>query len=383
MRIAQVAPPFETVPPTRYGGTERVVSTLSEELVRRGHDVTLFASGDSHTTARLVPTVDQALWHRSPAYEDLSPFWAVTLGALWNQIDQFDVIHSHLDYFGFPMARACHPIAVTTLHGRLDLPELGPLFHAFPDVPLVSISRAQRQPAQHANWVGNVYHGIDLDQFTCRSLPGSYLAFLGRISPEKGLDIAIRVAQQAGVPLKIAAREPLRQTNDPTARRDTEYYEQVIQPLLREPGIEMIGQVGGRDKDTFLREAAALVFPVRWPEPFGLVMIEALACGTPVLALRNGSVPELIDDGITGWIVDSEAELVAAVHRLSELDRTLCRAEAEKRFSPQCMAVAYESVYLRLVQQQEEGVRRRSFGKLLRWPRYPTVAVSREPESPA
>jgi glycosyltransferase involved in cell wall biosynthesis len=384
MRIAQVAPPFETVPPTRYGGTERVVSTLTEELVRRGHEVTLFASGDSQTTARLVPTVDQALWHCDPAYQDLAPFWAVTLGALWNQIDQFDVIHSHLDHFGFPIARACRPIAVTTLHGPLNLPELGPLYRAFPDVPLVSISQAQRRPAPHANWVGNVYHGVDLDEFTCRSQPGSYLAFLGRISPEKGLDVAIRVARRAGFPLKIAAREPLRLQDDPNARRDAAYYQNVIQPLLREPGVEMIGEVGGKDKDTLLREAAALLFPIQWPEPFGLVMIEALACGTPVLALRNGSVPELIDHGLTGWIVDTEDEMVTALDRLGELDRLRCRSEAEKRFSPQGMAVAYEAVYLRLIrQQQRDSGRPHSLGRMLRWPQYPAVAVAPGPASPA
>jgi glycosyltransferase involved in cell wall biosynthesis len=278
MRIAQVAPPVETVPPTRYGGTERVVSTLTEELVRRGHDVTLFASGDSLTTARLVPTVERALWHRNPAYQDLAPFWAVTLGAVRDQIDQFDVIHSHLDYFGFLMARACRPTTVTTLHGRLDLPQLEPVYRAFGDVPLVSISQTQRKPVPHANWLGNVYHGIDMDQFTCRARPGSYLVFLGRISPEKGLDVAIRVARQAGYSIKIAAPEPLREGDDPNARRDADYFQHVIQPLLSEPGVEMIGQVGGRDKDTLLREAAARLFPIQWPEPFGLVMIEALAC---------------------------------------------------------------------------------------------------------
>ena len=377
MRIAQVAPPVETVPPTRYGGTERVVSTLTEELVRRGHEVTLFASGDSHTTARLVPTVERALWHRNPACQDLAPFWAVTLGAVWNQINQFDVIHSHLDYFGFPMARACRPTVVTTLHGRLDLPQLEPIYRAFGDVPLVSISQSQRKPAAHANWVGNVYHGIDVDQFTCSARPGSYLAFLGRISPEKGLDVAIRVARRAGYSIKIAAREPLRERDDSNARRDADYYEHVIQPLLGGPGVEMIGQVGGKDKDTLLREAAALLFPIQWPEPFGLVMIEALACGTPVVAFRNGSVPEVIEDGLTGWIVDTEDDMVAALDRLGELDRTRCRAEAEKHFSSQVMAVAYEAVYLRLVRQrQEQAGRQRSLSAPGGWPRYSRAAVA-------
>ena len=377
MRIAQVAPPVETVPPTRYGGTERVVSTLTEELVRRGHDVTLFASGDSHTTARLVPTVERALWHRNPAYEDLAPFWAMTLGAVKDQIDRFDVIHSHIDYFGFPMARACRPIAVTTLHGRLDLPQLEPVYRAFSDVPLVSISQTQRKPAPHANWVGNVYHGIDMDQFTCRARPGSYLAFLGRISPEKGLDVAIRVARRAGYSIKIAAREPLREGDDSNALRDADYYQHVIQPLLGEPGVEMIGQVGGRDKDTLLREAAALLFPIQWPEPFGLVMIEALACGTPVVAFRSGSVPEVIEDGLTGWIVDTEDEMVAALDRLGELDRTRCRAEAEKHFSSQVMAEAYEAIYLGLIRQrQEEAGRQRLLSDTGGPPHFTRAAVA-------
>jgi glycosyltransferase involved in cell wall biosynthesis len=358
MRIAQVAPPFETVPPTRYGGTERVVSTLTEELVRRGHDVTLFASADSQTTARLIPTVDRALWHRDPPYDDFGRFWDDTLRMVWDQIDRFDVIHSHLDHVGFPFARALlsraqkRPMVVTTLHGVLDVPELRPVYGAFPDVPLVSISHAQRRPAPHANWVGNVYHGLDLDQFTCSTRPGSYLAYLGRISPEKGLDVAIRVALRAGMPLKIGAREPLPFKNDPNVRRDWEYYEQVIQPLLKEPGIEMIGEVGGAEKQTLLSGAAALLFPIQWPEPFGLVMIEALACGTPVLAFRQGSVPEVVDNGLTGWIVDTEDELVAALDRLGELDRAACRSQLEKRFSAQRMAVAYESVYGRVVDQR-------------------------------
>lgn len=382
MRIAQVAPPFETVPPSQYGGTERVVSTLTEELVRRGHDVTLFASADSRTTARLIPTVDRALWHRDPQHADFAHSWAATLHTLWDHIERFDIVHSHLDHFGFPIARALlgraqqRPMAVTTLHGRLDAPELQPFYSAFPDVPVVSISRAQRQPAPHANWIGNVYHGLDMDRFTFSSRPGAYLAFLGRISPEKGLDIAIRVARRAGLPLKIGAREPLPYKNDPNARRDWDYYEQVVQPLLGEPGVEMIGEVGGKEKLTLLSEAAALLFPIQWPEPFGLVMIEALACGTPVLALRHGSVPEVIDNGLTGWIVDTEDELVAALDRLGELDRAACRAAAEKRFSAQRMAGAYESIYVRLVgQRQEHDDGRRVAAELLRLPKIPRLDV--------
>src|SRR5581483_6431754 len=291
MRIAQLAPPFESVPPRAYGGTERVVHALTEELVRRGHDVTLFASADSVTTARLVPTVDVALWHRQPAYADFAPFWAVALGTLARELDGFDLIHNHLDFRGFLLARLAPCPVVTTLHGRLDLPELQPVYREFADVPLVSISDAQRRPIAWANWVATVHHGIVLDELSFSSRPGGYLAFLGRTSPEKGLDTAIRVARRTGLPLKVAARMPLPFTNDPNVRTDWEYYEQVIQPLLRDAPVELVGEVSGPAKAQFLGGAAALLFPIRWPEPFGLVMPEALACGTPVLALRAGSVP--------------------------------------------------------------------------------------------
>jgi glycosyltransferase involved in cell wall biosynthesis len=349
MRIAQVAPPFESVPPTRYGGTERVVSTLTEALVRRGHDVTLFATRDSQTTARLEPTVDEALWHHEPPLKDLGPFWAMTLDAIWDHTDEFDVIHSHLDYWGYPLARHSGVPVVSTLHGRLDLPELQPLYRRFRDVPLVSISDAQRRPVAWANFVATVYHGIELDQFTFNPQPGKYLAFLGRISPEKGLDTAIRVARAAGWALRIAARKPLRHTGDPLVQADWEHYHQDIKPLLERNHAQLIGEVDGATKDRFLREAAALLFPIRWPEPFGLVMVEALACGTPVIALCDGSVPEVLRDGVTGFICSSEEEMVAAVSRLGEIDRARCRAEAERRFSPEAMASAYEQVYERLL----------------------------------
>src|SRR5918912_3267271 len=232
MRIAQAAPPFETVPPLRYGGTERVVATLTEELVRRGHDVTLFASGGSRTSARLVPTVDRALWYKQPRPKDFTPYWAITLGAIWRRMDEFDIIHSHLDYFAYPMARAGIRPVLTTLHGRLDLPDLQPLYRRFADVPLVSISAAQRRPLPDANWVATIHHGIDLDEFTFNPEMGGYLAFLGRISRDKGLDTAIRVARRAGVPLLIAARMPQAHTQDPNVRADWEYWENEVQPLL-------------------------------------------------------------------------------------------------------------------------------------------------------
>jgi glycosyltransferase involved in cell wall biosynthesis len=348
MRIAQVAPPFETVPPLRYGGTERVVATLTEGLVRRGHEVTLFAAGGSETSARLIPTVERALWYSQPRPKDFNPYWAITVGEVWRRIDEFDVVHSHLDYFGYPMARAGRRPVVTTLHGRLDLPDLQPLYRAFAEVPLVSISDAQRKPLPDANWAATIYHGIDLDELTFNPKMGGYLAFLGRISPEKGLDTAIRVARRAGVPLLIAARMPLPHTHDPNVRADWEYWENEVQPLLEGKQVELLGQLGGKDKDEFLRNAAALLFPIRWPEPFGLVMVESLACGTPVLAFGEGSVPELIEDGVTGFVRNTEDELVEAVGRIPELDRARCRAEAERRFSSTAMVDAYERVYKKL-----------------------------------
>jgi len=355
MHIAQVAPPFESVPPARYGGTEQVVSTLTEELVRLGHDVTLFASGDSQTTARLVPVVDGALWHAEPPYRDLVAFSAATLGKLARELGRFDVVHNHLDYLAYPLARLAPCPVITTLHGRLDLPELGHVYREFADVPLVSISDAQRQPAAWANWIDTIYHGIPLDDFTFNPRPGRYLAFLGRISPEKGLDTAIRVARRAGLPIRIGARKPLRLKGDPNVEADWRHYQEDVKPLLERGHARMVGEVAGAQKDRFLRNAAALLFPIRWREPFGLVMAEALACGTPVIALRDGSVPEVIEDGVTGFICKNEDEMVAAVGRVGELDRAHCRAEAERRFSPVAMAAAYERLYHRLMRRRRGG----------------------------
>jgi glycosyltransferase involved in cell wall biosynthesis len=350
LRIAQLAPPFESVPPWAYGGTERVVSTLTEELVRRGHDVTLFASADSQTSARLVPIVDVALWHHDPPCNDFTIHRSAIFGTILDEIHTFDIVHSHLDFNGFPLAHTPHRPMITTLHGRLDVPSLLPIYRAFADLPLVSISSSQRRPLASANWLGTVHHGIDLDRFTFNPRPGQYLAFLGRISPEKGLDVAIRVARRAGWPLKIAARPPLSFSHNPEMERDRDYFEHIIQPLLSEPGIELIGEVGGTQKDDLLRNAAALLFPIRWPEPFGLVMPEALACGTPVIALREGSVPEVLENGVTGFICHFEDELVRAVERIPELDRRRCRSEAERRFSPAAMADAYEEIYAQLLE---------------------------------
>jgi glycosyltransferase involved in cell wall biosynthesis len=351
MRIAQVAPPFETVPPARYGGTERVVATLTEELVRRGHEVTLFAAGGSQTSARLVPTVERALWYQQPRPTDFNPYWSITLGAVGRHLSEFDVVHSHLDFFGYPIARACALPVVTTLHGRLDLPDLQPLYREFAEVPLVSISDAQRRPMPNANWAATIYHGIELDELTFNPKMGGYLAYLGRISPEKGLGTAIRVARRAGVPLLIGARMPLPHLHDPNVRADWEYWQNEVQPLLEGKQVELLGQLGGKDKNEFLRNAAALLFPIKWPEPFGLVMVEALACGTPVLAFGQGSVPEVIEDGVSGFVRTTEDELVEAVRRISEIDRARCRAEVEHRFTPAAMVEAYERVYADLVAQ--------------------------------
>jgi len=348
VRIAQVAPPFETVPPTRYGGTERVIASLTDALVARGHDVTLFAPGDSRTQATLVPTVPEALWHAEPPLADLHPFWSITLDTLLEQLEGFDVVHSHLDYWGFPLAHHSHVPMLTTLHGRLDLPELQPLYQHFNDVPLVSISDSQREPVQWANFVKTIYHGINLDELTFRPERGKYLAFLGRIAPEKGLDTAIRVASKAGQPLRIAARKPLSHSSDPGVRADRHHYRHEILPLLDRASTRFVGEVDGPDKDKFLGNAAALLFPIRWPEPFGLVMVEAMACGTPVIALRQGSVPEVVEDGVTGFICDDEAGMLDAIGRIDEIDRARCRQVAEERFSPSRMADDYIEVYAHL-----------------------------------
>ncbi len=355
LRIAQVAPPLERVPPLGYGGTERVVYLLTEELVRRGHEVTLFASGDSRTSARLVPIVERALWHDA-RYRDAGPLWAAALGRVTRHVDEFDVVHSHVEFSLYPVARLCRTPVISTLHGRLDRPELAPLYREFRDLPLVSISDAQRAPLPDVNWVATVYNGIDLDELPFQPRSGGYLAYLGRISPEKGLDAAIRVARRVGLPLRIAAREPLPSRDDPNVRADWEYYECIVKPLLREPGIEFIGEVTGREKAALLGGARALLFPIAWPEPFGLVIAETLACGTPVVAFRRGSVPEVIDHGVTGLICrpGDEDQMVAVIEdRLAGLDRHACRRVAESRFSAAAMAAGYERAYARLLEDRE------------------------------
>ena len=349
MRIAQVAPLFESVPPRLYGGTERVVSYLTEELVGLGHEVTLFASGDSQTNAKLVPACPRALWRDESCRETL-PHHVRLMELVFRDVSRFDVIHFHCDYVHFPLLRR-HPCAsITTMHGKMHVPDLQPLFDEFAEVPLVSISNDQRRPIPWANWQATVYHGLPDGLFTFRDTPGDYLAFLGRISPEKRLDRAIAIARRAGMKLKVAAKIDL---------EDRDYFKQNIEPLLHESQawVEFIGEVGGKDKDEFLGNAHALLFPIDWAEPFGLVMIEAMACGTPVIAWRNGSVPEVMEDGVTGFVVDSIEKAAKAVGRVAGLSRETCRKVFEERFDASRMASDYLEVYRRLVRGGSERVR--------------------------
>ena len=337
MRIAQVAPLYESVPPKLYGGTERVVSYLTEELVRQGHEVTLFASGDSITRARLVAACDRSLRLDQRCVDQMSHHFLL-LERVFQRAHEFDVIHFHVDYLHFPLSRRQPYAQLTTLHGRLDLPDLVPLYEEFCDMPLVSISKAQREPLPWANWLATVYHGLPEHLYRPRTEPGTYLAFLGRVSPEKRVDRTIEIARRAGIPLRIAAKI------DPT---NEDYYEREIVPLLNDAGaeVEFVGEIGEAQKDEFLRHAYALLFPIDWPEPFGLVMIEAMACGTPVIAYRNGSVPEVLEDGVTGFVVNGMEAAIAAVERVPEISRGQCREVFEERFSARRMAHDYVQVY--------------------------------------
>jgi glycosyltransferase involved in cell wall biosynthesis len=340
MRIAQVAPLYECVPPALYGGTERVVSWLTETLVARGHEVTLFASGDSRTRGRLVAPCRRAL-RLDPAHPDPIALHTIELAQVFGRAADFDVIHCHVDVLALPFGRLVSTPVVHTLHGRLDLAWLRDVFSEFSDVPLVSISDAQRAPLAGLalDWRATVSHGLPVEHIPFRREPDQYLAFVGRMSREKRPDVAIAVAKQAGLPLKMAAK-----IDDP----DREYFEREIRPLLDEPFIEFVGEVGDADKYDFLGGALALLFPIDWPEPFGIVMIEALACGTPVVARPCGSVPEVLLDGETGFVADTVEEFVAAVKRLDLIDRERCRKRAETMFSIARMTDDYEAVYRRL-----------------------------------
>jgi glycosyltransferase involved in cell wall biosynthesis len=338
MRIAQVAPLTEAVPPKLYGGTERVVAYLTEALVELGHDVTLFASGDSATQATLASVWPRALRLDSAIKDHFAPMF-MQLETVAQRAHQFDVIHCHLDYFGFPLLRRLSTPSVTTLHGRLDLPELPPLYRLYGDMPVVSISDSQRQPLPQANFVATVLHGLPENLLRKGEGRGGYLAFLGRISPEKAPDAAIRIAARAGLPLKIAAK---------VDRADREYFNAVVKPLLGEGKVEFIGEIREDQKQAFLGNAAGLLFPIAWREPFGLVMIEAMACGTPVIAFENGSVPEVLEDAITGFIVHNEDQAVEALRRIHSLDRARVRGEFERRFTARRMAQNYLNLYARL-----------------------------------
>jgi glycosyltransferase involved in cell wall biosynthesis len=341
MRIAQIAPLAEAVPPYLYGGTERVVSLLTERLVHRGHDVTLFASGDSRTSARLFACAPRALRLDPRSLETIGPT-LVELAEVYRRAGEFDVIHNHADYFAFPFSRLTTTPTVTTAHFRLDLPEIADIYEMFREQNLVSVSRDQASYLPDANWVANIPHAINLDNFHYQSEPGDYLVFLGRMSPEKRPDRAIAIAREVGMRLVVAAK---------IDRNDREYYETVVRPLIdAAPFVESIGEVDEARKDRLLGGAYASLFPIDWPEPFGLTTIESLATGTPVIAMRRGSIPEVMADGVTGFICDSVDEMIGAVGRIGEVDRAACREHVERNFSPELMTSRYEEVYRRLAE---------------------------------
>ena len=342
MKIAQIAPLMESVPPRLYGGTERIVSYLTDELVRLGHEVTLFASADSVTAAKLVSCASMALRLDSNVRDPI-PYYMLMLDRVRKLAEEFDILHFHIDQFHFPLFAQIADRTVTTLHGRQDLPDLKPLYIGFSQMPLVSISNAQRRPIAKANFVATIHHGIPTNLHTPIYNPrGGYVAFLGRISPEKRPDRAIPIARTLGIPLKIAAK---------VDKVDEAYFREKIAPLLSDPGVEFIGEINERGKTEFLGEAMALLFPIDWPEPFGLVMIEAMACGTPVLAFRQGAVSEIIDQGVTGAIVDTMDEAVRMLPRVIALDRHAVRRQFEQRFSSARMAKDYVALYRSLLER--------------------------------
>jgi len=345
MKIAQIAPLTEAVPPKLYGGTERVVAYLTDALVELGHEVTLFASGDSLTKARLFPIWPRALRLDPDVKDPFVPLF-MQLEIVARRAREFDVVHAHLDYFGYPLLRRLGTPSITTLHGRLDLPELPALYGLYGDVPVVSISNSQRVPLPQANYVATVLHGLPRDLLARGGGGGNYLAFLGRISPEKAPDAAIRIAARAGMKLKIAAK---------IDRVDEQYFKATVEPLLSHGDVEFIGEIREDQKQEFLGNAAGLLFPIAWREPFGLVMIEAMACGTPVVAFQNGSVPEVLEHGVTGFIVHSEDEAALAVKRIGSLDRRRIRGEFERRFTAQRMAQNYLKLYTRLARAKRES----------------------------
>jgi glycosyltransferase involved in cell wall biosynthesis len=341
MRIAQIAPLFEAVPPKLYGGTERVVSALTEELVAMGHEVTLFASGDSVTSAKLDAPWPKAL-RLDPNIRDWVATYHLMLEYVYTRREQFDILHFHIDYFPNSLFSSQPIPFVTTLHGRLDLPEFGAVYRMFPDVPLVSISNNQRKPVPDLGWVATVLHGMPAERLMPQPQQGErdYFAFLGRISPEKGIERAIRIAAATGTKLKVAAK---------VDRADEEYFKTSVEPLLANANVEFIGEINDAQKPAFLSAAKALLFPIDWPEPFGLVMIEAMACGCPVIAMRRGSVPEVMDDGVTGFIVENVEEAIEACGKLHTLDRAAVRRQFDKRWTARRMAEDYVDVYQQLI----------------------------------
>jgi glycosyltransferase involved in cell wall biosynthesis len=349
MRIAQVAPLTEAVPPKLYGGTERVVHWLTEELVALGNDVTLFASGDSQTSAKLDATWPKAL-RLDGAVRDANALHMVMLERVRRKCDdeEFDFLHFHLDYYPFSLFSRQPTPFLTTLHGRLDLPEHQPVFHTFAKIPVISISNAQRRPVPQANWVRTIHHGLPEQLLTPQPVTPAYLAVLGRIAPEKGVDRAIKIAIRCGIPLKIAAK---------IDRADQDYYDEVMRPLMDHPLVEYIGEISDREKSAFLSGAIGLLLPIDWPEPFGLVMIEAMACGTPVIAYNRGSVAEIIEENLTGFVVEDETSAVAAVHRLSQLNRAAIRHEFEQRFTARRMALDYLAAYRDLMEAAAPKIR--------------------------
>ncbi|MBV8912476.1 MAG: glycosyltransferase family 4 protein [Acetobacteraceae bacterium] len=347
MRIAQVAPLAESVPPKLYGGTERVISWLTEELVSLGHEVTLFATGDSRTGADLVPVWPRGLRLGRPKTDPAIP-QAALLEAIGDSASEFDVIHCHTDWLQLPVLTRQSVPFVTTTHNRLDLPGLSNLVSRFPDAPFISISDNQRGPLPEAHWLGTVYHGLPIDAFQPSFARGSYLAFLGRITADKGPEAAIRIAQAARMPLRIAAKIP---------RAEHGYFNEKIKPMIDGDGVELIGEVNEQAKQDFLAGAAALLFPIEWPEPFGLVMIEAMACGTPIIAFASGSVPEVVENGATGFIIEGEAEAAEAVAKLDQIDRRGVRARFEQRFTARRMAEDYLAIYRSLAGEDRSVLR--------------------------
>lgn len=341
MKIAQVSPLFESVPPKGYGGTERVVSYLTEELVRQGHEVTLFASGDSKTSARLISAVEESVRDSALDHSWLT-YHLIQMDLVAAMAGEFDVIHFHTDFLQFPTIKHSRTPYLTTLHGRLDLPHLAPLYGHFKSAPLISISDSQRRPLPWANWLSTVYHGMPVEQYAYNDDLGDYFLFIGRLSPEKRVDRAIDIAIQCDRPIYIAAK---------LNKSEEGYFREIIKPRLRHSLVTYVGEVGETEKRELLEHASALLFPIDWPEPFGLVMIEAFSCGTPVLAYANGSVPEIVEDGVTGFVVSNQEEAVRAGRRIESISRQACRTSFERRFTAPCMAANYLAAYQRLLSQ--------------------------------